>query len=317
MTAVPLPMKAVPAETLPADDEHWAFEVKWDGYRVIAVVDTRARSVQLFSSRGNPADDRFGAALAGLWQGLHATTAVLDGEVVALDATGRPSFAALQQGTGALGYVVFDLLALDGHDLTGLAYTDRRRLLRAALDDGPTWRVGAWQAGGGPELWAATAEQGLEGVIAKRLDSRYEPGRRSAAWRKLKHVRRQELVVGGWLPGAGARSATFGALLVGVQPHRGGHGPLVFAGRVGTGFDERTLRELRGTLDALATDDCPFAPPLPAEVRRSGRWVRPELVVEVGFTEWTDDGVLRHPRFVGVRDDKDPADVVREAAPSG
>lgn len=304
------PMKATPADRLPTGDG-WAFEVKWDGYRTVTAVDVPAGTATMWSSNGLDLTGRFGGCVVGLPAAVHGTSAVLDGEVIAFGPDGRPSFQALQSGTGPLAYLVFDLLALNGHDTCELAYRDRRRLLRGVLDDGAGWRVAPWQIGDGAALWSFTAAEGHEGVIAKRLDSRYEPGRRSAAWIKVKHVRRQEFVVGGWLPGTGTRAGTVGALLVGV--HRGVGGPLRYAGRVGTGFTQAALRTLHDRLRSLEVPGCPFADGVIApEVRRRGRWVQPELVAEVGFAEWTDEALLRHPRFVGLRDDRPPASVVRE-----
>jgi bifunctional non-homologous end joining protein LigD len=203
---------------------------------------------------------------------------------------------------------VFDLLELDGESLVDLPSEDRRRLLTELVEPGPSWRVTEAWIGGGRDLLDVMEERGMEGLIAKRLGSRYEVGRRSGNWRKLKVRRQQEMVVGGWLPGEGARATTIGALLVG---HHGG-GSLRYAGRVGTGFREAELRRLRDELDALSSPRCPFEPPPPATVARRARWVEPSLVVEVAFREWTADGVLRQPAYLGQRFDKDAHDVVRE-----
>jgi bifunctional non-homologous end joining protein LigD len=306
-----VPMKAAPADRLPHDDDLWAFEIKWDGYRVITVIDVEAETAAMWSSNGLSATSRFGSTVEGIWEAVHGTSAIIDGEVIAFDERGRPSFQALQRGSDRLGYIVFDLLRLNGHDTTGLPYTDRRKLLREVLEDGLGWKVGQWQVGGGAELFDLTESQGLEGIIAKRADSRYEPGKRSGAWRKLKHMKRQEFVVGGWLPGEGNREGTFGALLVGVHERIGG--PLTFSGRVGTGFDEPTLKAILAKLRAAAAPDSPFETgAMASPVRRAGQWVRPQLVVEVGFSEWTNEGLLRHPRFLGLRDDKPATEVVRE-----
>lgn len=241
-----------------------------------------------------------------------------------LDDRGIPDFGRLQPRIQAhspasvqqaaarqpVVYVLFDLLALDGRDLTALPYEQRRSMLRDLITPGPAWRVTEAWTGGGRELLEVMRDRGLEGLIAKRLGSRYEPGRRSGAWRKLKVRQQQELVVGGWLPGKGARLPTFGALLVGYID-----GPsLRYAGRVGTGFDHRELHELRRLLDARSTDRCPFDPPPPAAVRKLARWSEPTLVVEVAFREWTADGILRQPVYLGQRIDKDPSQVVREQA---
>src|SRR6478735_9608180 len=313
-------MKAASAETLPPDPERWAYEVKWDGMRVLTVID--GGDVSAWSGNGTDATTRFPElqALAGAVPG-HSRV-VLDGEVIAVDpATGRPDFGRLQprmQAASAaavariaadvpIGYVLFDLLELDGRSLLADSYDERRAALLDVVEPGDGWFVSPSEHDGAVLLEAVTT-QGLEGVIAKRRDSRYEPGRRSPAWVKVKVRRHQELVVGGWLPGAGARSPTFGALLVGYHdpPAEADTpaGPLRFAGRVGTGFRDVLLRSLRSRLDELGTEECPFDPPPPRDVVRVARWVQPRLVVEVAHAEWTADGVLRHPSYLGERTDK-------------
>jgi bifunctional non-homologous end joining protein LigD len=201
--------------------------------------------------------------------------------------------------------MIFDLLWLDGHSLMGLPYSERRARLAELELEGPRWRTPEYVVGRGADMLAATKAQGLEGILAKRLDAPYEPGRRSPCWVKVKNVDRQEVVVGGWLPGEGRRRDRIGALLVGVREN----GHLRYAGKVGTGFTRATLRELGDRLSGLRRDSSPFAD----EVReRSATWVEPQLVAQVGFSEWTRDGRLRHPRFLGLRDDKPARDVVRE-----
>jgi bifunctional non-homologous end joining protein LigD len=321
------PMKAASATTLPAADGLWSYEVKWDGMRVLVEIDDG--TVTAWSANGTDATIRFpelqalGEAVSG-----HGRV-VLDGEVIAPDpTTGRPDFGRLQPRMQAgsatsvarvaaevpVTYVVFDLLELDGVTLLDEPQRRRRDLLEALLPAGPGFFVAAAHEDGVALLQAVEA-QGLEGVIAKRRDSRYEPGRRSPAWVKVKVRLHQELVVGGWLPGTGARAATFGALLVGYHdpPASEGEpaGPLRYAGRVGTGFRDAVLRDLRQRLEALSVDGCPFDPAPPREVTRIARWVAPELVVEVAHAEWTADGVLRHPSFLGERTDKDPGEVGR------
>jgi bifunctional non-homologous end joining protein LigD len=239
-----------------------------------------------------------------------------------LDAEGRSSFGRLQtrihvadpgalvdlQASAPATYLIFDLLWLDGNDLTALPYLDRRRILTELVEDDETWRVPTHHVGDGGVLFQHAKDNGLEGLIAKRVDSPYVPGKRSPNWRKVKVRRGQELVVGGWLPGEGNRTGALGALLVGHYDDRG----LRYAGRVGTGFNEAELRRLQPRLDERAADDSPFVDELPAPVRKRARFVRPELVVQVEFGEWTVDGVLRHPAYLGERTDKDPLDVVRE-----
>lgn len=328
-------MRAVIGD-LPADDAGWAYEVKWDGVRVVATIaDGR---VGLRSSNGNDITARY-PELAGLADLLAGHAAVLDGEVVAFGDEGRPSFGRLQRRMHAdpartphlltevpIAYVVFDLLWLDGTDATPLPYAQRRRLLEALVPDGPWWQVPPAREGDGAELLAAVEARGLEGLVAKRLDAPYEPGRRSAAWRKLKVRRQQELVVGGITPGEGGRSSAFGALVIGYHDPptagpsattdaRPGPGPLRFAGKVGTGFDAAELTRLLALLDPLAVDACPFDPPPPAALVKGARWVRPEVVVQVAFTEWSHDDHLRHPAYLGQRDDRPAATVGREPDP--
>ena len=322
-------MKAVSADELPVGDGRWAYEVKWDGMRVVTELE-RGR-VAAWSANGADATTRF-PELQALGDALAAhPRVVLDGEVVAVEpTTGRPDFGRLQPRMQAaspasvarvaaevpVSYVVFDLLELDGRSLTGATYDERRALLEATVPSGPRWFVAGAESDGRALLDAVDA-QGLEGVVAKRRDSRYEPGRRSSAWVKVKVRRHQELVVAGWMPGTGAREATFGSLLVGYHdpPAEGrtAAGPLRYAGRVGTGFRDALLRSLRDRLDALAVGECPFDPAPPREVTRLARWVRPEIVVEVAHAEWTADGVLRHPSYLGERTDKAPDEVGRQA----
>jgi bifunctional non-homologous end joining protein LigD len=316
-----VPMKATSGD-LPVGDD-WTYEVKWDGMRALCFVDDGRLRVQSYNERDVTVS---WPELTGLPASLPATTALLDGELVATDGEGRPSFGLLQQRMHVadpaealrraaevpVAYVAFDLLHLDGHDLMGLALTDRRRLLEQVVEPAPRWRTSPMHDDG-PALLAAATEQGLEGVVAKRLDSRYEPGKRTRTWLKVKVRHRQEMVVGGWLPGEGNRTGRIGALLVGYH-ERPGDGPLTFAGRVGTGFKDAELQRLGGLFDGLATDDCPFDPAPPrAEILRGPRWLRPELVAELEFGEWTGDGRLRHPSYLGLRDDKAPEDVTRDA----
>src|SRR5690606_14168397 len=193
----------------------------------------------------------------------------------------------------------------DGRSLLDESYEQRRSRLAELRLGGPSWQVPDYHRGEGSALLRAARERGLEGVIAKRLDSRYQPGRRTRDWLKIKNVRRQEVVIGGWLPGKGRREGELGALLVGYYAD----GELRYAGKVGTGFDAATLRMLRGRLAPLRRERSPFSGRQP---QRDAIFVEPELVCEVAFAEWTQAGTLRHPSYQGLHDDKPPSEVVRE-----
>jgi bifunctional non-homologous end joining protein LigD len=320
----PLPEKVVPMMaqlgTLPRDDERWAFEIKWDGVR--AICHSEPGRMRLHSRNLLDITPRY-PELGRLNRALSHHRAVLDGEVVALDAEGKPSFGALQRRMHVTAestvrrlaretpvtYIIFDLLWLDGHSLMELSYEERRaRLAELDLDDGERWRVPDYVAGHGAQLLAATAQQGLEGVIAKRLDSPYEPGRRSPCWVKVKNLYRQEVVVGGWVPGDGRRRDRIGALLVGVYED---DGTLRHTGRVGTGFTEAELDRLSELLAPLEREESPFAPGGP-KIPRNAVFVEPRYVAEVEFREWTEGGQLRAPAYKGLRDDKPAELVVRE-----
>jgi bifunctional non-homologous end joining protein LigD len=319
----PLPDKIVPMmarlDGLPRDDEQWAFEIKWDGVR--AICHSEPGRLRLHSRNLLDITPRY-PEVGRLNRALSHHRAVLDGEIVALDGEGRPSFGALQRRMHVAAestvrrlaretpvtYVIFDLLWLDGHSLMELPYAERRaRLAELGVGNGERWRVPDYVAGHGAQLLDATAQQGLEGVIAKRLDSTYEPGRRSASWIKVKNLHRQEVVIGGWVPGEGKRRDRIGALLVGVREN----GELRHTGRVGTGFTERELDRLRGLLTPLEREDSPFASGGP-KIPRGAVFVEPQLVAEVEFREWTEGGQLRAPSYKGLRDDKAAETVVRE-----
>jgi bifunctional non-homologous end joining protein LigD len=309
----PMPEHLVPMlarlSTLPPDDERWGYEIKWDGVRAVGYVQAGGE-VRLESRNLNDLTERYPDA-AAIGPALGGRSAVLDGEVVAFDEDGRPSFERLQRRSAPIAYVVFDLLYLDGESLMRLPYTDRRARLEALDLNGPGWRTPAYHAGEGESLLAASAAQGLEGIVAKRLDSTYEPGRRGATWLKIKNTRRQELVIAGWLPGEGRREGRIGALLVGYYDHTPEGPELRYAGKVGTGFDAKELDMLEGLLAQRRRDTSPFSGRQP---QRGALYVEPELVAEVEFNEWTKQNMLRHPSYKGLRDDKRALEVVLERA---
>ncbi len=318
----PMPERILPmlagAGSLPKPEAGWSFEVKWDGVRAIAYC--KPGRLRLESRNLREITDSYPEVRA-LLRDLGMHEAVLDGELVAFDDDGRPSFERLQRRMNVTSassvrrlaastpvvYAIFDLLYLDGHNLMTLPYEQRRERLEQLELGGPAWRVPATHAGNGERLLQATAAQGLEGVVAKRLGSRYEPGRRTGAWIKIKHTRRQELVIGGWLPGEGRRTDRIGALLMGYFED----GRFRYAGRVGTGFTDRTLEQLGAKLAPLRRDEAAFDP-LP-KLPRNAVFVAPELVAEIEFREWTSDGVMRAPSYKGLRDDKPSAAVARES----
>lgn len=310
-------MKAAGGD-LPIGDG-WAYEVKWDGMRILAHTDG-ARLV-LRSSNGIDATVRF-PELAGLVAAVGGRPAILDGEVVAF-ADGVPSFSALQ-GRMHVGkpteaalravanpvtFVVFDLLHFDGTDSRSVRYEQRRQLLEQLVTPGDHWRVTDVHDDGQALLEAVTAT-GLEGVVAKRLDSEYQSGKRSPLWRKIKVRRHQELVVGGWAPGKGGRSGRIGGLLVGYYEA----GTLRYAGRVGSGLNDAEIDRLMTCFEPLATHGCPFDPHPPTGDSKGAVWLEPDVVVEVAYGEWSPTGRLRHPSYLGQRIDTNPSEVVRETA---
>jgi bifunctional non-homologous end joining protein LigD len=323
----PFPENVVPMlarlSTLPRDDSKWAVEVKWDGIRAIAYC--RPGRVELQTRNLNVVTAQY-PEVRRISRALGARDAVLDGEIVAFDENGRPSFERLQQRmhnsdenvvrrrmkSHPVVYVVFDLLHLDGEDLTCEPYARRRELLESLELQGEHWQTPGHSVGHAKELLAASAEQGLEGVMLKRLDSVYAPGKRTGAWLKVKNTSRQELVIGGWTPGEGRREKHLGALLVGHFERDGGKQVLRYAGKVGTGFKEQDLTALVSRLAPLARKGSPFgAGPKPP---KGSRFVEPQLVAEIEFREMTKEGMLRHPAYKGLREDKAAAEVSLERA---
>jgi bifunctional non-homologous end joining protein LigD len=291
------PMKAAMGSLPPeADDDRWAYEIKWDGYRTMLFVDVEAQHVRVQSSSGLDASATY-PELSGIWRDVNATSVVLDGEIVVFDNDGRPSFEALQRHASPVVFHAFDVLSIDGHTVIELPYERRRELLENVVEAGSYWTVPSFRVGGGADLLAATAEQGLEGVIAKRLGSTYQPGKRTPNWRKVKNRRRVEVVIGGRTTGTGNRSSTFGALLVGRSDEAG---VLRFAGGVGTGFSQRTLEELTDRFARLDRADCPFEPLPPREYTRDARWVEPVLGALIEIAEFTNEGYVRHASFVNL-----------------
>lgn len=307
---------------LPTRQDEWAFEIKWDGVRALCYIeqgtlhmesrnllDITPRYPELWPLAQTPA--------------LANTDAILDGEVVTFDPQGRPSFGLLQQRMH-LGnprdverhmvdtpvvLLLFDVLWFNGVSLMDKPWRDRRAALEslgAEVANGPSWRVSTAWPGEGTGLLAASRKRGLEGVVAKKMDAPYEAGRRSRCWLKIKNFNRQEVVIGGWLPGSGNREGRLGALVVGYYDDEG---RLRFAGKVGTGFTDRMLDEMAERLAPLARDTSPFADKVPWKLVR---YVEPELVADVDFAEWTAGGTMRHPSFKGLRMDKSPREVVKE-----
>ncbi|MCO5328653.1 MAG: non-homologous end-joining DNA ligase [Ilumatobacteraceae bacterium] len=288
------PMKAAIGNLPPASqDDQWAYEIKWDGYRTLAFV--RDGAVRLQSSTGIDVTGTY-PELAGFAEAVNAGSAIVDGELVVLDAEGRPNFGMLQRHQTQVAFYAFDVLQIDGTDCTALPYEQRRALLTAMVEVGPNWMVPAHRVGDGAALLAASAAQGLEGVMAKRLGSPYQPGRRSPNWRKVKNRQRLEVVVGGFGVGTGSRSTTFGSLLVGLPE---ADRSLRFCGAVGTGFTQARLEALAVQLRGLAQRDCPFSSlPPRSYLKADVTWVRPELRAIVEIAEITNDGFIRHPSFI-------------------
>ena len=326
------PMLARTGPLPAAEDQRWAYEVKWDGIRALAFADHGSWCMQ--SRRLEDVTSRY-PELEPIAEQLAGRSAVLDGEVVALDERGRASFQLLQRRMGLasaaavkaraaqtpVDYVIFDLLHLDGRRVRDLPYLQRRELLTELGLEGPRWRTPRHRLGGGVELLEAARRQGLEGIVAKRCDAPYRPGKRTSEWTKARVWRRQEFVVGGHIPGEGKRAERVGSLLVGYYDKRaselekGERQELVFAGGVGSGLKEADLDRLTAELAKRRRPDSPFDRGAPRGPKaKLAVWCEPELVCEVSWTEFTREGTLRQPAFKGMRDDKDPREVVRESA---
>ena len=302
------PMLATATDSLPAGDG-WLYEPKWDGFR--AIVTVAGGEVTLTSRNGNDLTGRFPEVARAAANAITTPDAVLDGEICALDDRGRSRFSLLQEGGGTPVLMLFDLLELDSAQLLDEPLAERRRRLEEVVGSGRGVLVSP-QFDDGEALLVAAREQELEGVVAKKADSRYQPGRRSTEWHKLKLRQTQEVVIAGYTRGQGRR-AGFGALVVGVHDA----GALRWAGNVGTGFSDAEIERLRGLLAPLERPDAPFAevPKMPRVRASDISWVEPKLVAEVEFAEWTHEGRLRAPSYVRLRDDKEAPDVRRERAP--
>lgn len=291
---------------LPLGDQ-WAYEVKWDGVRALVAVE--GGRVRATSRNGNDITGGYPELTA-----LEGPDALIDGELVAL-VDGRPDFGALQTrmhvrspspalvAATPVTFIPFDVLHVEDSSVLAQTYDERRRLLVQLQPDAPSPFYGD-----GAVLLAMTNQQGLEGLVAKRRSSPYLPGRRTEDWIKVKHVHRQSAVVCGWKEGEGGRSGRLGSLLLGVMEGGG----LVYAGHVGTGFSAASLRQVGDLLKPLTRSSSPYIGDVPTVHARAAHWVEPVLVVEVDYTAWTKDGRLRHPSYKGLRDDLDPAEVVRE-----
>ena len=317
------------AGQLPDNQTGYSYEIKWDGIRTILYLEDQ--TCKLISRNLKDLTRQYPelAALGNRVSSSHKEI-ILDGEIVAFDTGGLPSFSLLQHRMGLtddqqitnmlqqipVNYIIFDILSLDGQLLLDKNYTARRAILEDLALEGSHWHTPAYQTGDGKTILAASRKLGLEGVVAKRLDSPYQAGKRTGAWLKIKNQRRQELLIGGWVPGQGNRRGMIGALLVGCYDStpeeaaaRGAPQRLLYAGKAGTGFSRSTLISLAKLLAPLHRDTSPFDQNLPAG---NARFVKPVVVGEFEFTEWTPNHTLRHPSFKGLRNDKDPRHVIRE-----
>ncbi len=317
----PTRIKPMTAHLAEASFSHpdWVFEPKLDGFRVIAYARHGKATLR---SRNDKDLTEYAPSIVAELEAQPEDELVLDGELVALDERGLPSFALLQQslnldrratgqarGSATLAYYPFDLLYVEGADLRGVPLVERKRLLSDVLVTGDCVRKMESVDAEGEAFFEAAVGLGLEGVVAKRTGSTYQSGTRTRSWLKIKAVQSQDFVVGGYSPGQGARSAAFGALMVGYYDD----GQLQYAGRVGSGFDDETLEALSQALSELRQDDCPFAAD-PELADPSYEWVHPRLVAKVKFSQWTAEGRLRAPVFLGVRTDLDALEVRREEA---
>jgi bifunctional non-homologous end joining protein LigD len=303
------PMLATLAKEVPIGDE-WLFEVKWDGYR--AIVDLHGGEASLTSRKGNDLTERFRSIASAIERAMKTPDCVLDGEVCALDEEGRATFSAMQQGKSGTRYVfvAFDVLEVEGEPLIDLPLSERHERLAALLDRRNRVVQLSEAFEDGQALFKAAQDQHFEGIVAKKRDSRYVPGKRTRDWLKIKTHGRQEFVIAGYTRGQGRRSGRFGSLILGYWQGDG----LVYAGNVGTGFTDEEIDRLLRTLKPLERKEPPFGevPKMPKVRKDAVVWVEPKLVAEVEFVEWTHDGRLRAPSYQGLREDKPAEDVRRE-----
>lgn len=315
------PMLAT-ASTLPVNSSEYCFEIKWDGLRAVLYIENNQLSV--ISRNLRNITNQY-PELQQMLNHQNSQQLIVDGEIVALTSDGFPSFSLLQHRmnvsstrsiqklsqTIPVTYIIFDILQINNTILLSYPYKERRRNLQSLQLSGSYWQTPDYKTGDGHAILQATRSLGLEGIIAKQIHSVYIPGTRSKDWLKIKFQKRQEFVIGGWVPGKGKRSGQIGALLVGYYQNRSQPPPLqqqlIFAGKVGTGFSQDTLNTLKKLMLPITTSSSPFT-----TNPGNAIFVEPKLIGEVEFTEWTDNQTLRHPSFKGLRFDKDPRYVIRE-----
>lgn len=297
------------------DGDEWAFEMKWDGFRALCHVD--AAGSHLYSRNDNELDGIFPELRDALCDAVTSESALLDGEIVAIDRNGQPDFGELQKRIGihstpgrapsAVHIMLFDILELDGRSTISESYSTRHRRLETVIVESDRVHVPAVFYGDRERAVQASKDLGAEGVVAKKTSSPYTPGARSRTWVKAKHVKTQEVVVAGWTPLKKTDYSAIGALILGIPSEKG----LRYVGRVGTGFSESERSHLVTQFQKLTREDTALRD-IPKEFTRGARWIEPKLVGEVTFLTWTSDGILRQPVWRGWRPDKEPGDIREE-----